>query len=137
MNKIIIKYWFMIPLILLVCWLSRNNYWVFHFFVELFSVIIASTIFVIGWNTREFISNNKLILISIAYLLVAIFDVIHIITYQGTNLISWTTTNISTQYWIAARYIEAISFLIYVNLLKKSILSGLISCYLFIFLLVL
>ncbi len=87
--------------------------------VEIFSVIIASTIFIIGLNSKQFTSNSKLMLISIAYLLVAVLDVIHLLTYEGNILFEWSSSNIATQYWISARYVEAISLLIYVSIIQK------------------
>ena len=47
--------------------ISLQNYLLFHTLVELFSVVISITIFVLVWNSRSFIDNRYLMVLGIAF----------------------------------------------------------------------
>jgi len=40
---------------------SRYNYLIFHTLAELFSIVVAWSLFIIVWNTRETVKNDALI----------------------------------------------------------------------------
>ncbi len=61
--------------------ISRHNYLLFHSFTEGFSIVIAASIFVIAWNTRELTEDNFLLFIGVAYLFVAFIDLLHNLAY--------------------------------------------------------
>ncbi|MGM0367832.1 MAG: MASE3 domain-containing protein [Actinomycetota bacterium] len=88
--------------------ISMYNYLLFHTLAEIFSIVIAFAIFIIAWNSRKFIDNHYLMFIGIAYLFIAILDLLHTLAYKGMNIFE-SGANISTQLWISARYMEAIS----------------------------
>lgn len=88
---------------------SLYNYLLFHSFAEIFSIIIAVSIFLVAWNTRKYIHNQYLLFIGIAYLSVAALDLLHTFTYSGMRL--FAGYHDATQLWIAARYLESLSFL--------------------------
>ena len=76
-----------------------------------FSVIIAGAIFVIAWNTRQYLSNNFLLFLGIAYLFVGGLDLLHTFSYKGIAIFEGYSANLATQLWIAARAIESLSIL--------------------------
>ncbi|GMU25014.1 MAG: hypothetical protein AMXMBFR13_50850 [Phycisphaerae bacterium] len=39
-------------------WSKRTSYLLFHSLAELFSVLIAASIFVVAWNSRRFRQDN-------------------------------------------------------------------------------
>ena len=88
------------------------NYLLFHTLVELFSIVIAYGIFIFGWNSREYLKNNYLLFISIAYLFIASFDLIHTLSYRGIGIIPEEGGDIAVQIWVITRLIEAVSFLV-------------------------
>ena len=98
-------------LILFLRELSGQNYLLYHVITEMFSVVVACCIFIIAWNSRKFTKNSYLTIIGVAYLTVGIFDTIHTISYRGMGVFAEDSTNLPTQLWIAARYIESISLL--------------------------
>jgi two-component sensor histidine kinase len=53
-----------------------------------------------------------LLLIGISYLSVAVVDLLHTLSYQGTGLFPGYTANLPTQFWIMARVVEAVSLLL-------------------------
>ena len=88
-------------------WLSQTNYLMFHSLAELFSVLIAFTIFVLTWNARQFIDNGYLSFIGVAFLFIGGMDLMHTLSYRGMGVIPEDSSNIATQLWLAARFLQA------------------------------
>ncbi len=100
-------------LILVVLYLgSRQNYLLFHSLAELFSIVVAAGIFMVAWNSRKYLDNKYFLFIGVAYLFVAGLDTFHTIAYKGMGVFPDVGTNLATQLWVAARYLEALSLLI-------------------------
>ena len=91
---------------------SLYNYLLFHSIVEVFSIVIACSIFALVWNSRGIIDNSYLVIIGIAYLFVGGIDFLHTLAYKGMGVFPGYGTNLPTQLWIAGRYLQGISFLI-------------------------
>ena len=53
---------------------SLYNYLLFHSIAEIFSILVAFSIFIIAWNSRDFVDNSFFIFIGIAYFFVGLFD---------------------------------------------------------------
>ncbi len=97
---------------------SVKNFLLFHVSAELFSVIISAALFMIVWNTRDKNDNPNLVYLGIAYLFVGILDLLHTISYKGMNI--YRDYNFyANQVWIAARYLESISLLIFTGFIYK------------------
>lgn len=90
---------------------ARVDYLLFHSLAELFSVIIAFTLFLIMWNSKKYMANKALVFISIAYLFIAVMDLLHTLSYQGMNIFK-DYDFYANQLWIAARYMESLTLLI-------------------------
>lgn len=89
-----------------------KNYILFHFIIEMFCVIIASSIVFVAFLNYSLSKSNSLVNnIGTAYIFVAITDFFHALSYKGINIIS-AGANIPTQLWIVGRYIATFSFLI-------------------------
>jgi signal transduction histidine kinase len=91
--------------------LSRTSYLAMHTLVEMFSVVVACSIFMIAWNTRRFITNGFFLFLGISLLFVGILDLVHTLAYKGMNVFSGYDANLPTQLWIASRYLTALSLL--------------------------
>jgi PAS domain S-box-containing protein len=91
---------------------SLYNYLLFHSIVEMFGVVVACGIFMLAWNSRRFLDNDYLLFIGVAFLFVAVLDLTHTLAYTGMNVFEGYDTNLPTQLWIAARYMESLSFLL-------------------------
>jgi PAS domain S-box-containing protein len=92
--------------------LSRKNYLLFHSLAEVFSVVIAFSIFILAWNSRRVMENSYLLLLGIAYLFVGGLDIVHTLAYTGMGVFPGQTTDLATKLWIAARYMESLSLLL-------------------------
>lgn len=89
--------------LLLVGWF---NYLLFHTLAELFSIIIAFTIYVLTWNGRRFFNNGALLFLGISFLFVGFIDLIHTLAFRGMNIFSYEGADVPTQLWLSARFIQ-------------------------------
>ena len=100
---------------------SLYNYILFHSFAEIFSIVIACSVFIIVWNSRQFVENNYFLLIGIAYLFVSGLDLIHTLAYKGMEVFKGYDANLPTQLWIIPRFLESLSLLIAPIFLKRKL----------------
>jgi len=92
--------------------ISRHSYLLFHSLAEVFSIVIAFSIFIIAWNSRRLMENSYLLFLGIAYLFIGGIDLIHTLAYPGMGVFPDHNTNLPTQLWLAARYTESLSLLL-------------------------
>lgn len=104
--------------------ISFENYLVFHCLAEIFSIVVAFSIFILAWNSRRFFTNDYLLFLGIAYLFIGGVDIVHTLAYIGMGVFPRYDSNLPTQLWIAARYIESISFLIALVFLRRRLRSN-------------
>lgn len=90
---------------------SHINYLLFHSLAEIFSIVIAFSVFVIAWNSKFYIKNQYLLFIGIAYLFIGIIDLLHTLSYKGMPIFT-DYDFYANQLWIGARYLESISLLV-------------------------
>ena len=100
---------------------SLYNYLLFHSLAEIFSIIIACSIFIITWNSRRFLDNNCLLFLGSAYLFVGGLDLLHLLAYKGMGVFTGYGANLPTQLWIAARYVESLSLIISMFLFERKL----------------
>jgi PAS domain S-box-containing protein len=91
---------------------SWYNYLLFHSIAEIFSILVAFGIFVVAWNARRLLDNSYFIFIGIAFLFIGLLDLAHTLAYSGMGVFPEYGTNLATQLWIGARYIQSLSLLI-------------------------
>jgi PAS domain S-box-containing protein len=105
-----------IPAIILLVgalyYLSLASYILYHTLIELGAVVIAFTVFVIGWNTRRFSGNNMIIILATGFLVVGALDLLHTLSFRGIDIMPLAGSNTATQFWVAARYIQGAAFLL-------------------------
>jgi PAS domain S-box-containing protein len=89
-----------------------HNYLLFHSLAEVFSVVVACSIFLVAWNARRSQDNHYFLFVGIAYLFAGVVDLVHMLGYKGMGVFPGYDANLPTQLWIGARYLQAISLLI-------------------------
>lgn len=99
---------FMLLILIALNITSNANYLLFHSLAEIFSICIALTIFLLTWNSKQFIKNNFLIIMGIAYLFIGFLDLLHTLSYKGMNIFT-DYDYYANQLWIATRYMESIT----------------------------
>lgn len=111
--------------------ISTRNYLLFHSVAEVFSIVIACGIFMFARSARRFIDNGYLRLLGTAYLFIGIFDSLHMLAYKGMGVFQDQGGNVAIQLWIAARFMESLSFLAASAALKRKPKDSiLVVCYL-------
>ncbi|MGE5457373.1 MAG: MASE3 domain-containing protein [Methanococcaceae archaeon] len=92
--------------------MHQYSYLLFHTTVELITIGIAWAVFMVTWNSHDISKDNRITFIGIAYLFISIVDLFHTIVYSGMNILHGYNSDLPTQLWISARYINSISFLV-------------------------
>jgi PAS domain S-box-containing protein len=92
--------------------ISRYNYLLFHTLVEIFAVIVASSVFMLFWNSRRFLDNGFFLFLGIACLFAGLLDLAHALTYQEMSVLPGAGGDNSIQLKTAGRWIAGLSFLI-------------------------
>lgn len=111
----------MILLILILYACKAYNYLLFHSISEMISVLVAFGIFVVIWVTRRRIDDDGFMAIfGAGYLNIGIIDLLHTFTFKGMGIAA-DGTNIPTQLWIGARYLESVIFLTALVLMKRKL----------------
>lgn len=95
------------------------SYLIFHTLAEMISIGIAWAVFMLAWNAREFSKNSSLTFLGISYLFIGLLDLLHTLAYRGMTVFTANDTNLATQLWIAARYLQAASFVVFAGISKK------------------
>ncbi len=90
---------------------SRESYLLFHSLAELFSVVVAFSVFVIAWNSRRYIENGYLLFVGVAYLSLGFLDLLHTLAYQGMPVFP-DHPFAANQLWIAARGLESATLVV-------------------------
>ena len=87
-----------------------ETFLLFHSLVELASIVVAVAIFSIGWSTRRIAGHSFLLVLAVAMLFVGLIDLLHTLSFKGMQVFPWDDANLPTQFWVAARYLESLSF---------------------------
>ncbi|QRN04619.1 PAS domain S-box protein [Legionella sp. MW5194] len=83
----------------------------FHTLAELITINISLIAMTVAITSTRFTKNQFVVIISLTCGWCACLDIVHVLVYQGMSIIPATGGNESTQLWIAARFIQALSFL--------------------------
>lgn len=130
-----------IILALIVLWFayytSEKNYLVFHFLFEILLISTGIAIFFIVWNSYKFLDNHFFLIIGIAYFFISVLSIMHLMLYESGGIFQQseyqkTLKDMSMGFWLFARYLEAMAFLIATFFIKKRINSGLVFWIFFI-----
>jgi len=91
--------------------MSQYSYLLFHSVAEIFSILVAFSIFIITWNSRRFLDTGYFRLIGVAYLFIGAVDLLHTLSFDGMGVFPITGSNQAVQLWVTARYVESLSLL--------------------------
>lgn len=88
---------------------SLYSYLLFHSLIEIVTIAVAFTLFILTLNTRGYLANSYLRLIGFGYAFIGLIDLLHTLAYKGMNVFPGFDSNLPTQLWIAARYLQAVT----------------------------
>jgi PAS domain S-box-containing protein len=90
----------------------------FHTLLELISISVCVSIFIYGWLTLPYSQSKILLLVALTFLTVAIFEVLHVLTYPGMPF-KEISHQASAWLWIMARSTESVALIIGLYMLNK------------------
>lgn len=91
--------------------IEQYNSVLYHFLIEIATVFIGLLIFIIAINSRVYSERSILLSVGVAYIYVCIFDFLHMLSYNSFSTFEFDM-NITTQLWLTARIIEAMSLVV-------------------------
>jgi signal transduction histidine kinase/DNA-binding response OmpR family regulator/HPt (histidine-containing phosphotransfer) domain-containing protein len=111
-----------IPILLITIFLiilASYNFLAFHVLSELIIIVISFCLLIIALNAYSISKNSYFTLIAIALGFMGVVELVHLLAYKGMTIFPEYGSNLATQTWVIARYIESISILIAFLFLKK------------------
>ncbi len=84
-GKRTLSFFIALPLFLIFI-SSYYNFLLFHSLAEIFCILIAASVFIVAWNTRNYSWNGYLLFIGTGFLFVAIIDLFHMLAYRGMGV---------------------------------------------------
>lgn len=93
--------------------LIEPNYLVMHLVLEFISIIVAGSVFAVGWYGYKQNENTQDLYIAVAFMITGALDFAHTLSYQGMpSLLTLNTVSKASTFWIAARFFTALSLLL-------------------------
>ncbi|MBD3197915.1 MAG: hypothetical protein GF317_22880 [Candidatus Lokiarchaeota archaeon] len=120
-RKIFLSLFAFTLIIILLIVSELYSYLLFHNISEILSITIAAGIFVIGWNTRNYSDSSFFTIFGISSLFTGIIDIFHTLSYEGMAIFLYYTSNLPTQLWIIARFMQSISLFLALILINRSV----------------
>jgi signal transduction histidine kinase len=101
-------------------WLtSLHSYLLFHVISEIFGIVIAVSVFIISWSSRNHPEARPFVFLGISYISVAILELVHVLSYQGMSIFQLGTNDYATKLWVSARGVQALASLAFAILLRR------------------
>lgn len=101
-----------LPLLLLLNLSALHSYLLFHSLAEMFSISLGIGIFLLAWSFRQFEAMAAVVRLGIGFLFVALFDIVHVLSYKGMGIFD-SGTDPPTQTWILGRFLEGIALFLF------------------------
>lgn len=97
------------------------DYNLFHYMMETGCVVIGIVALLVASLTRRFSSSSLLLVAASGLGWVALFDLLHTMSYEGMGLLPGSTANLATQFWLGGRLLQALVLLAAIILLPRRI----------------
>ncbi|MCW2248894.1 signal transduction histidine kinase [Azospirillum fermentarium] len=91
--------------------MAKTSFLLFHSLAELFGIAVAVMLLAVALHTRHINQSPFLGVLGLSCAAPAALDLIHTLTYPGMGVLPGLPPGTMTQYWVAARFIQAMSFL--------------------------
>lgn len=82
--------------------ISRQNYLLFHSLIEASHIFVALTMFMVVWGARHLMRNDALFVMGTGYGAAGVLTLAHMLAYKGMGVFPPPSSNLATQFWIAA-----------------------------------
>ncbi|MDF2892139.1 MAG: histidine kinase [Clostridia bacterium] len=120
-------------IIALALGLGYFNTLTFHTVAELFTVIIAFSAFIIVLNTYNISQNSYLTFLGIGFGFVSVFEILHVITYAGTDIFLLNNPNVNLLVSIVPRLLQSVVILVsFIFINRKINIAWSVATYCFV-----
>ncbi|MDX9844418.1 MAG: MASE3 domain-containing protein [Aquabacterium sp.] len=102
-----------------VWWASQHGYLLGHMLAELISAVVAWTALAVATTSVQFTRNHFVVFIAVGIGWCAGLDLLHTLTFKGMNLLPVDSANPPTQFWVAARLLQAATLLLAPLMLRR------------------
>jgi signal transduction histidine kinase len=93
--------------------MDASSYLVFHNVAEFFSIMVSLSLFSIGWYTYDQSKDRHALFLGTAFLAVGLIDFMHTMSNAAMpDFVTQNSTLKSTQFWIAARLLDASALMV-------------------------
>ncbi|MFZ5988576.1 MAG: MASE3 domain-containing sensor histidine kinase [Bacillota bacterium] len=100
-----------------------NNFLLFHTLTEMFCLFIGLGVAIIAYYSNNITMNGRFLYVGIATFFLSIFQLLHVLTFEGVKIFHWNNINTAVQISVVFKYIESLTILsiliIPVSLLKE------------------
>ncbi len=100
---------------------SLDSFLLFHSLADLFSVLVAFAVFIIAWHSYPVARNHFLLILGAGSLFVSLIDILHVLGYNEMGMLTAFGPTLSSQLWIGARAMQALTVLAAPLFLHRSI----------------
>jgi hypothetical protein len=91
---------------------SRSNYLLFHVCVESYAIAVGFCVSVVAINQQTHDQDGSFTFMGVAFAAVGILTILHMASYKGMGVFPGVSANVATQFWVASRYLHAVSLLV-------------------------
>jgi PAS domain S-box-containing protein len=95
--------------ILALNFLGFHNDLLFHFIAEISTIAISSCLFAIQWVLHDKLENGYFSVLGTGLFFTSFLDLMHILTFQGTNIFLQINISHTMHFWLAARFLQGIT----------------------------
>lgn len=107
-------------LALVFVWLAHFDFLLFHTVTEFSTVVVGFLLSVIVLNTYELMKSAFFLFLGLSYAFSSTFDFLHMMYYKGLIAVAYDQgTDLPTQTWVIARFMNVISLLLAFFYLKR------------------
>lgn len=87
---------------------SYYSFILFHTLIELFTIMVGVTMFIVALYTYPYAKDKFLMYLAMGYFWVAGIDLFHALIYKGIAIFPFGDENYSTQFWLVSRFLESV-----------------------------
>jgi PAS domain S-box-containing protein len=107
-------------LAIILYFIGRSDYPLFHSMVDGATILIAATVFVVVWNGRHILDNHYFLFVGIALLFFLFLDFMHLLGNKGMGVFT-QYGNLGPTFYIASRYVLSISLVLAPLFIKRKL----------------
>lgn len=99
--------------------ISTESYNLFQYAIELVTIVIGFSIYIMAKNTHKVSQNNYFLFLGTTFFIVSAFDILHLLTIMNKSIFTFNADDVSLQLRAAARCFQAISLVVFSILISR------------------